>query len=129
MYEIHVLQNLESTVHECHPIASPSCLCLSTLGFSGGSGEWFIFLLEMSGGRTQRDIHQIGLNNMKMKANLPHSAERLVCDFYDSSFMFITVLSATIQCDPCQRNKICQTWHCRRLSHAFIPYLASCVKR
>jgi len=100
------------------------------LVFLGAQVNEFIFLLEMSGGRrTQRDVHQIGLNDMETKANLLHSAERLVCDFCDSSFMFITVLNATIQCDPCQRNKICQTGHCRRLTHAFINYLASCVKR
>ena len=130
VYEIHVLQNLEPNVHECHPIALPSCLCLSTLGFSGGSGEWVhIPSRDQWGRRTQRDVHQIGLNDTETKANLLQSAERLVCDFCDSSFMFITVLNATIQCDPCHRNKIHQNGHCRRLSHAFIHYLASCVTR
>jgi hypothetical protein len=100
------------------------------LVFLGTQVIEFIFLLEMSGGRRiQREVHQIGLNDMETKANLLHSAEKLAWDFCDSSFIFITVLNATIQCDPCHRNKICQTGHCRRLSHALIHCLAFYVTR
>jgi hypothetical protein len=56
MYEVHVLQNLEPTVHECHPISSSSCLCLSTLGFSGVLVNEFIFLLEISGGEEPKEM-------------------------------------------------------------------------